>query len=70
MNPYAGLNQGNFEKVKDILLESMSKSQQSTPADIAKRIAHETGMSEQHARQLVQEELIGAMNWMKSDDKE
>jgi len=68
MNPYAGMNEHNFNLIKEILLESMAHAPPLPPASIAQKIADKTGMSAELARQLVQEELIGAMNWLKSGD--
>lgn len=66
-DPYAIINKGNFQKIKEVLEWGIEK--QKNPNEIAQAIAEYTGMNISFARALVQEELIGAMEFMKDGNK-
>jgi len=64
-DPYAGLSPDNFDMVKKVLLKAIEMRPTPTPDLIAQEISKQTGMEVSLARQLVAEEFISAMNWMK-----
>ena len=66
-DPYRFIDKDNFDKVKAIL--SWGIEHQRTPNEIAGRIADETDIPVVHAKALVQDELIGAMGYLKDGNK-
>jgi len=66
-DPYSIINKGNFHKIKEVLEWGIEN--QKNPKEIAQAISEYTGMNIAFARALVQEELIGAMEYMKDGNK-
>ena len=66
-DPYRFVTKENFETVKQILNWGIEK--QRTPNEIAQFIADKTDIPEVHAKALVQDELIGAMGYLKDGNK-
>ena len=66
-DPYRYINESNFAEIKDALEWGINN--QKTPVEIAAMIATNCDLSEVQARALVQEELIGAMGFMKDGDR-
>jgi len=66
-DPYRFIDKDNFEAVKEIL--NWGIEQQRTPNEIAEAIADKTNIPAVHAKALVQDELIGAMGYLKDGNK-
>ncbi len=66
-DPYRYINETNFDTIKDSLEWGINN--QKTPVEIAALISKNSNLSEVQARALVQEELIGAMGFMKDGDR-
>jgi len=66
-SPYEYITKENFTKVKDVI--DWGVSEQRSPNEIARRIADETDIPIIHAKALVSEELVGAMEYMKDANK-
>lgn len=63
MDPYSIITKENFDIIKSVLQWGIEN--QKTPVEITKRLSHDANISIPMARALVQEELIGAMGFMK-----
>jgi len=66
-SPYEYITKDNFFKVKEVI--DWGVSEQRSPNEIAGRIADETDIPIIHAKALVHEELLGAMEYMKDAHK-
>lgn len=66
-DPYALITKENFVQIKETLEWGISA--QKTPLEISRIISERTDLTEVQARALVQDELIGAMGYLKDGDK-
>jgi len=66
-SPYEYITKENFATVKAVI--DWGVAEQRTPNEIAGRIADETDIPIIHAKALVSEELVGAMEYMKDGNK-